>query len=275
MIARFALPLAGLLLLGAGSAVATDAPPLDALVGRVSMSLGGPTGGLKTLEGAPAIELVFRRTVRDSHSAAEITADHRYVEVGAKRRIDVRVVDGDGTDSAAIVSDSSWMIVDGATHTVEATAVEAQMGEFGPRRLWSVPFALASEGREILNAASLEVVGRGDGESGSEVLVMVGKNEEGEETSRVEVDAKSYRPTNVQFVSSSGKVEYRYGDYREIADGLVVPFSREFLRNGSRVSRTDVTSLSLRPPKEVARLFDEAVTKLSPLPVPKGISSRD
>jgi hypothetical protein len=273
MLARPTLSLLVLTLLVAltlGAGASTDAPPLDALVGRISMSLGGPNGGAKKLDAAPAIELVFRRTVRDSHSSDEIIADHRYVELGERRRLDVRVIEGEGKDSAAVVDGDSWLIVDGAAHPVEREAAIAQMKEFDPRRLWSVPFALAAEGRQILQAASLEVVGRAEGADGRELLVMVGRDENGTETSRVEVMAKSYRPTNVQFNSSSGRVEYRYGDYREIADGLVVPFEREFLRNGTRVSLTRVVSLSLKPPADLATLFDRSATELGPVPAPKG-----
>ena len=158
---------------------------------------------------------------------------------------------------------------------MERSAIEAQMGEFDPRRLWSVPFALAAEGRQILQAASLEVTGQETDDAGRELLVMVGRDEEGSETSRLEVDAKSYRPIRVQFVSSSGQVEYRYSDWRDVKDGLVVPFSREFFRNGSRVSRTDVTHFKLAEPKDRTRLFDRAVTTLEPVPAPKGDVSHD
>lgn len=277
MLARsslIALSLASIVTL-TGADLVTDAPPLDALVGRISMSVGGPTGGMKKLDAAPAIELIFRRTVRDSHSSDEITADHRYVEIGDRFRADVRVVEGEGKDSATIVDAGGWLIVEGAAHDVEVEAAEAQLREFDPRRLWSVPFALAGEGRQILQAASLEVEGRAEGEGGREVLVMVGRDGEGLETSRLEVDAKTYRPTNVQFRSSSGEVEYRYGDYREIADGLVVPFDRQFLRNGKQVSRTRVVSLKLKVPQDQAQLFDRAVTKLPPVPAPRGPKSGD
>lgn len=258
-----------------GANQAPDAPPLDALVGRISMSLGGPTGGMKKLDAAPAIDLAFRRTVRDSHSSDEITADHRYVEIGDRARADVRVVEGEGKDSATIVNQTGWLIVDGVAHDVEIEAAQAQLREFDPRRLWSVPFALAGEGRQILQAASLEMEGRADGDDGRALLVMVGRDAEGTETSRLEVDAKTYRPTNVQFHSSSGQVEYQYGDYREIADGLVVPFERVFLRNGKQVSRTRVVGLKLEAPKDQPQLFDRAATKLLPVLSPKGLKSTE
>jgi len=267
---RIRVLLLAAVLTAAGIATATDLPPLDALVGRISMALGGPNGGLKTLNAAPALELVFRRTVRASHSATEITADHRYVEIGDKQRIDVRVVDGKGKDSASVVDETAWLIVDDEAHDAEPSSVRAQLGEFDPRRLWSVPLALAAEGRSILQAASLEVTGREKDDSGGELLVMVGKNEDGEQTSRLVVDAKTYRPTNVQFVSSSGDVEYRYSDYRQVADGLVVPFTREFFRNGKRVSRTEVVSLKLKAPQDEPSLFDRSVTKLGAVSSPKG-----
>lgn len=275
MLARPALLTLATLLLLTAPAQAVDAPPLDALVGRISMSLGGPSGGSKVLDDAPGVEMVFRRTVRESHSSKELTADHRYVESKGRIRVDVRMVEGDGKDSAMVLdTEEGWLLADGGLHPIDRGALIAQLGEFDPRRLWSVPFALASEGRQILQAASLEVEGRVKDDEGDRI-VMVGRDEEGEETSRVEVDAANYRPTRVQFLSSSGRVEYRYADWREAAPGLIVPFLREFYRNGTRLSRTRVVALELRAPQSAARLFDRDETGLVPIVIdPKALEVR-
>lgn len=260
----FAVVLGLVLLLGPPSARAADVPPLDALVGRISMSLGGAEGGARVLEQAPAFELVFRRTIKDSHSNDELTADHRYVwlESGTRRRLDIRVVEGEGKDSASvIVGEDAWLLVDDAAHHVDKEAARAQLTEFDPMRLYSVPFALGAEGRQILGAASLSAA-----EKDGDRFVLIGRDENDEETSRLEVDARSYHPRMVQFQSSSGLVEYRYSDYREVADGLLIPFHREFWRNGTRISTTDLSRFRLASPKDLSTLFDRAVVKLPPLP---------
>ena len=243
---------------------AADVPPLDALVGRISMSLGGADGGAVVLQKAAAFDLVFRRTFKDSHSRDEVTADHRYLwlDRGKRRRLDIRMVDGDGKDSASVITpEEAWLLVDGGVHAVDVEAATAQLTEFDPLRLYSVPFALGAEGRQILGAASLSAA-----EKDGDRFVLIGRDEEGAETSRLEVDARTYRPVVVQFHSSSGEVEYRYGDYREVVDGLLVPFEREFWRNGPRISRTEVSRFRLKAPQDISNLFDRAASELSGLP---------
>lgn len=243
---------------------AGDVPPLDALVGRISMSLGGTEGGAVVLEKQSAWDLAFRRTIKDSHSNDEVAADHRYVwlDHGARRRLDIRIVDGEGKDSASVITaDGAWLVVDSAVHDVEREAALAQLTEFDPLRLYSVPFALGAEGRQILNAASLSAA-----EKDGDRFVLIGRDEDGNETSRLEVNARTYRPLMVQFQSSSGLVEYRYGAYKEVADGLLIPFEREFWRNGTRISRTEVSRFKLASPKDAAQLFERSNAKLAPLP---------
>ena len=263
----FAILLLALTLL-AGPAFAADVPPLDALVGRISMSLGGADGGAAVLSKATAFDLQFRRTIKDSHSRDEVSASHRYLwlDSGSRRRLDIRIEEGEGKDSASVLTaDDAWLLVDGAAHPVDREAARAQLTEFDPLRLFSVPFALGAEGRQILGAASLSAA-----EKDGDRFVLIGRNEEGEETSRLEVDARTYRPVMVQFQSSSGLVEYRYGKYQEVADGLLVPFEREFWRNGTRISRTEIARFVLQAPQGLDPLFDRTVVALGPLPPRKG-----
>jgi hypothetical protein len=165
------------------------------------------------------------------------------------------MVDGDGKDSAAVVDgETAWLVVGGDKHDAQADVVTGRLVEFSPERLFSVPLALASEGRQILGDAALSVVGRVD-DKGKGRFILLGTDADGTETARLEVDAHTYQPLEVAFRSPSGEVVYRYGDYRQIADGLIVPFEREFLRNGIRISRTEVKRLSLHVPADADR-FD-------------------
>lgn len=233
------------------------APEIGVLIGRISQALGGPDGGAPVLEGQSSIDFLFRRTVRDAVTTKELTADHRYVslDAGERLRLDIRMVDGDGKDSAAVVDgDSAWLIVQGDKHDAEVDVVSGRLTEFSPDRLFSVPLALASEGEQILGDAALSVVGRVD-DRGKGRFILLGTDAEGNETARLEVDAHTYQPLEVAFRSLSGEVVYRYADYRQITEGLIVPFEREFLRNGIRISRTEVKRLALRVPDDPDR-FD-------------------
>lgn len=254
---RALIPFLLLSLLPATALAGPAAPEIGVLIGRISQALGGPDGGAPVLEKQKEIDFLFRRTVRDAVTTKELTADHRFVrlERGNRLRLDIRMVDGDGKDSAAVVDgDGAWLIVKGDKHDAEADVVAGRLTEFSPERLFSVPLALASEGKQILGDAALSVVGRVD-DKGKGRFILVGTDAEGNETARLEVDAHTYQPLEVAFRSPSGEVVYRYGDYREITDGLIVPFEREFLRNGIRISRTVVKRLSLRVPDDPDR-FD-------------------
>ena len=256
---RFALILL-LSLLPSAALAGPAAPEIGVLIGRISQALGGAEGGAPVLSAQEEIDFLFRRTVRDAVTTKELTADHRYVSLdsGARLRLDIRMVDGDGKDSAAVVDgDAAWLLVDGDKHGAQADVVAGRLAEFSPARLFSVPLALASEGKQILGDAALSVVGRVD-DKGKGRFILLGTDADGNETARLEVDAHSYQPLEVAFRSPSGEVVYRYGDYRQVAPGLIVPFEREFLRNGIRISRTEVKRLALHVPDDPSRFDPES-----------------
>lgn len=252
------------LLLVPPAQAAPAAPEIGVLVERISMALGGARGGARALAQVRELDILFERTVRDSVTRKEWQATHRLVSLdgGKRQRLDLRVTDG--TDSASVLDgDAAWLIVDGAVHDLEPGAVESRILEFTPGRLFSVPLALATEGRQILGDADLAVAGRVD-EGGRARFILVGTGTDGEESVRLEVDARTYQPLEVAFKSPSGDVVYRYGDYREIAKAVVLPFERQFLRNGILVSTTKIERLKLSVPDADA-LFDRARTELTQL----------
>lgn len=228
-------------------AAAPDGPELNALIERISLALGGQDGGEAVLEKAKNYSFTFRRSITDAPSGRQVTADHRYLfHQGGKRvRLDIRIRSGKGKDSATVVvGEDAWLLVAGERHALDPETASGRLGEFTPQWLFSVPLALATDGRQLLGGASLSLAGRVR-EKGADRFILVGTGADGEETARLEIDARSYRPVEIAFRSSGGNVVYRYGDYREVEPGLVLPFRREFLRNGIEVSSTEVFQLSL------------------------------
>ena len=262
-----ALPLVLAALLFPGAARSADLPPLDALTERISMALGGPHRGANALASADEFEFVYRRTLHEVLSDDELTADHRYVTeaAGTRVRLDIRVVRGKGEDSATLLhGGEAHLLTEGKAHSVNVDAVRSRLAEFGPDHLFSVPLALASDGRRLLGDTDL-VVQEKVVDAGGSRIVLVANDDEGAETARIEVDARTYRPVAVSFRSPAGLVAYRYGDYREVAPGLIVPFEREFSRNGRTVSVTKVLRFRLKAPSDPSR-FDSSVTALGPIP---------
>jgi hypothetical protein len=242
-------------------------PPLTALTERISLALGGTAGGANALASAEEFEFVYRRTLREVLSDDELTADHAFVSEakGTRARLDIRVVRGKGKDSATLLdADAAHLITEGKAHSVPVESVRSRLAEFGPGHLFSVPLALASDGRRLLGDTDLAVQEKLVDNAGSRI-VLVALDDAGEETARIEVDARTYRPVAVSFRSPAGQVAYRYGDYREVAPGLIVPFEREFSRNGRTVSVTKVLRFRLKAPSSPAR-FDPSATALPPIP---------
>jgi len=239
-------------------------PKLSVLVERLGQSLGGPSGGLQVLKRAPEVDFVFHRVARDAQSRQDIEAEHRLVRLakGQRLRLDVRVKGDDGIDSASVIDGSrSWVIAEGERHEADVPALRSRLSEFAPERLFSVPLTLATKGADLLGDAALEV-SRERGDSGDRFILRGGTEDA---PVRIELSATTYRPLAVAFRSLSGDVVYRYEDYREVAPGLILPFVREFHRNGLRVSRTTVRRLGLKA-RSVGDLFLPESTELRPLP---------
>jgi len=258
----FLLPLTG----GSGDAwAAPETPKMKVVVERLGQSLGGPRGGLALLERSKELDFVFDRTVRDSLSRQTVEASHRLVRTqsGDRIRLDVRVKGEEGIDSASIIDGTAgWVVADGERHEADAAALRSRLIEFAPERLFSVPLTLAAEGSDILGGAALEL--SRERIDGKNRLVLSGGGGESPST-RIVLDAEDYRPLEVAFRSLSGDLVYRYEDYREVVPGLVLPFVREFYRNGLRVSRTTVRRFGLSVSSE-SSLFAPDSTTLPKLP---------
>jgi len=243
------------------------APEVDVLIERVSLALGGERGGARALEKVGVIDFTYRRSVKESSSGRKVTALHRFLRVSrdGRTRLDIRIASGKGKDSATILKEgSAFLVVDDAVHEVAVGAVEGRLGEFSPERLFSVPLALAADGPQMLGDAALTLAGRVT-EGGQSRFILVGTGSDGQETARIEIDARSYRPVEVAFRSAGGDIVYRYADYRELKPGLVLPFRREFIRNGILLSTTEVLRFEIDG-KVDASIFDIAEPDLGSLP---------
>lgn len=259
--------LAGFLCFASPSGAAPEPPSIQHVVEQVARSLGGREGGRAALLQAKELDFVFRRTVRDVLTGKELVADHRFVamDAGDRIRLDIRIVSGDGKDSGTVVTpDRAWVVAEGARHEISSGNPRSRLGEFAPSRIFSVPFALGADGAELLGDAAIDVVGW-TGEGADRRLLLLGRDAAGEESARLELDAARMWPVRVSFVSTGGQVVYRYADYREIAPGLVVPFERELLRNGQRVSSIKVLRLKLDV-RDGAGLFDPELSTLPAIP---------
>ena len=263
LLATLVLVLATLLSPRAAVAQA-DTPKLGVVAQRVSQALGGQRGGMAQIDRARELDFVFVREVRDSWSHKTVVANHRLLLMkgGTRLRLDVRVNGDEGVDSASVIDGSSaWVLAEDEKHDADPGALRSRLAEFSPERLFAVPLSLADGARDVLFEANLRVTRRSPEDGGQ--LVLVGEGTDAGDT-RIVLDA-NYRPVEVAFRSLSGPVMYRYDDYREVAPGLIIPFIREFHRNGKRVERTTVRRFWLHA-RTSGDLFNPEKVKLGPLP---------
>lgn len=254
-------------LLSGGGLYAAPEPSVEETIESISAALGGEAAGGEVLASAPGLDFVFERTVRVSHSNEELKVLHRYQrarETG-RRRLDIRMLDGDGTDSATVITDSAaWLVVDGERIDVDAAAAGTRLKEFSPELLFSVPLALAADGHKLLGGANL-VISEGQDAEGAPAWLLVSREDDGAERARLVVGREDFLPRSVAFRSPAGNVEFLYADYRQLAPGLRLPFRREFRRNGVRISATRVLRFVLEPVASVQD-FDPGVLELPTVP---------
>jgi hypothetical protein len=252
-------------LVAAWAQASDPAPPLDDVVARMKAALGGGPGHQSLQDGTP-IDFAFRRSVRDVLTGKVLTADHRYVvaDGGTSLRLDIRIIEGEGVDSATVVrGDRAWLFTAAGRNDVAPEIARSRLLEFAPQHLFSVPLAIAADAEGLVADASMAVLGHVD-DGGRRRLILTGRDEDGLERARLELDAATSLLSVVAFVSPAGHVQYRYADYREITRGLVLPFRREFHRNGQLQSTISVQRLRLVAPSEPG-LFDPEAGTLAPI----------
>jgi hypothetical protein len=225
------------------------------LIGAAALALGGSEGGHVALAALPGYRLVYTMEVHDTASGRAFTAEHRY-EVGEDRsvRLTVDVTRGkDGVDSVAYAGvDEAWVESEGEKTDFLPAEVRQRVLDFSPERLFQVPLELGPKGIDALPAEVherlvAEVIVEGD-HAGDVVVRAVDDGDEEQVSMRL--DDEDGLPREASFASVAGRITYRFDDYREVSDGLVIPFRRQFLRNGILLSDLTVTAFEVGPRAE-------------------------
>lgn len=248
---------AGLLGLAVGPAsakrnkdeVPTDLKPAAELITAASNALGGARGGHEALVGLPGYRLIYKMEVHDPRSGNDYTAHHIYTHgLDGSVRLEVKILDGDGEDSVAVAgADGGWVEVDGEKTEFEAAEVLQRIDDFSPQRLFQVPLELAPRGleafpEEVRDALVSEWVDEEDHAAG---VAVRSSSEAQEEQVRMVLDGATHLPMEASFASVAGKITYVFDDYREVSEGLTVPFQRRFLRNDIQLSALTVESFGI------------------------------
>ncbi len=229
---------------------ADDGPPsAGGLIETAQAALGGPRGGHPVLAALPGYRLSYKMEMRDHWAGQSFTAKHVYERgLDASVRLEVKVVSGEGKDSVAFVgADEAWIDADGERADFTPDEVMVRVDDFAPETLFQVPLDLADRGIESLPAQVRDrlQIQPPEGEDAAPHPVLVALDDAGEEQLRLVLHEGTGRPLEASFASVAGRITYRFDDYRLVADGLVVPFSRTFLRNDVQLSQLTVTNFEV------------------------------
>jgi hypothetical protein len=221
----------------------------DALVEAASLALGGAKGGHEALLGLDGYRLIYTMEVHDPRSGADYTAHHVYTQgLDGSVDLEVKAIKGKGVDSVAHSgADGGWVEVDGERTEFAAAEVLQRVDDFSPSALFQVPLELAPRGiaalpEEVRGALVSEWL---DAEDHAKGIVVRSSSEADQEQVRMVLEVGTHLPLEASFASAAGAITYAFGDYRQVSEGLMVPFERRFSRNGIQLSALTVESFGV------------------------------
>ncbi len=173
---------------------------------------------------------------------------HDLFRAGDQLRLEVRILEGQGTDSITIVrGDEAWLAVAGEVHEVAAGPTREALSLFEPAVVLEQAVSFATW------SADLEVrrVDRG----GDELSWLSLDSETSAQAVLVGVDPTDQRARELVMVADSVELCWSFADYQELIDGLVVPLRLESSFAGQLREKVTVRALEL-PESLDSSVFD-------------------
>ncbi|MBN1334601.1 MAG: hypothetical protein JXB39_01420 [Deltaproteobacteria bacterium] len=227
------------------------------LLAAVTRAHGAGVKGTALLADGRPVHFRYERKIQNDAEALRVW--HDLWRRDDDLRLEVRVMEGEGTDSLAVVrgDQGAWLQARGQVHPVEPGPTRHALRVFGPEVVLGgcLDFGALGAVEGVYLAASPDP-------RGHRHLLVEGF--EGQDAVWLAVDASDHRVRELTIPLRGETVTWRYGDYREPGAGLVVPFEIEVLRDG--VSRERITVLALDLPGQA----DDALFDLENDVPPKG-----
>ena len=222
---------------------------------------GGKSGGSRLLQEIGDLRFAFvsRTVVGDQ----EWKVKHTFFRSGAKARVEVDVLKGDGVSNTVVLSapNKAWV----ATHDMvrERDAVQAteMLSRFAPETgLLSIPLGFAVDVRDASEWRGLVSSGRVSHQGRPHLRVAPERSGEGEQNPMESAlfDQRSHQLSQVTWITRGGRVTFQFEDYKVLAEDLFVPHRVRVERNGQLVEEIEVESFELN-----AILADELFTEPS------------
>lgn len=196
---------------------------------------GGVDGGRAALVRADHIRFRYRRTL--VRAGVAITAEHLWIRSGSDRRLDVRIIEGEGADSTSVVrgATEAWVQTGGQLTERPAAKATELIDQFGPLEMMAYPLGFAVD---IETAGAWRGLTVAPGQAGAVTelrpavptrgLTAVGLLREGGQVAYVEM------------TQPNGLFRFEYSDYRDLGGGVVLPYKTRLSRDGAVVEEMTV-----------------------------------
>jgi hypothetical protein len=237
----------------------SEFPSASQVLRLAAKAHGGKAGGSRMLQEVSGVRFSFdsRTVVGDK----EWKVKHTFLRSGDQARLEVDVLKGDGVSNTVVLAapDKAWI----ATHDMvrERDGVQAaeMMTRFAPETgLLSIPLGFAGDIREASEWRGLSSSGRVSHQGRPHLRVVPGRDEDGEQNPMEAAlfDEETHRLAQVTWITRGGRVTFQFGEYKPIAESLVIPHRVRVERNGQLVEEIEVQEFELNPSIETS-LFGE------------------
>gem|GEM_PF-4876755 len=230
----------------AASSSVVEATEVEPLLARVRRAHGAGTDIEERLEEAKAVHFRYQREVPKGE--ANLVVWHDYYRLDTWRRLEVRVLEGEGVSSLTVVRPET-----GAWIKVGDAAPE----KFTPGRSLEAVAAF-SPGQALGRALHFgQIAGNGVVTRTPEGFLDLVLDANGSEAGRVtlRVEPAQHRIESLFWTVDSDTLHWAYSDYREIEGGGIVPYAATLSKNGEVVERISVLALDIKNGLS-ASLFD-------------------
>ena len=241
---------------------AEAAPPADAgedevlpsgsqVLKAASRAHGGRSGGAKLLAKAERIKFSF--TSKTVVGDQEWKIRHHFYRAGSFARVEVDMIKGEGISNTVVVGEGgkAWVATKELVRERDVAQAMEMLARFAPETgLLSIPLGFAEDVKTAAEWQGLVVSGQVSHRGNSQYRVVPDRRREGDlnPLEAALFDVETGRLVQVTWATRGGRITFSYGNYRQVATDIVVPFTVRVDRNGTLVESIEVAELVIDPP---------------------------
>ena len=189
-------------------------------------------GGMDTpaaLASLPCVHFRFERILKYDDDMLRVW--HDYWRDGEQERLEIRILEGQGKDSVAVVKagEGAWVQVDGETREADEGLLGEALRVFPPERVLERALSLG-----MLDADSEAILVGSQEEGGMllDIILVPGAN--GSPSIYLGIDDADHRIRQVRIDDEAGELLWVFGDYHELKNHLVVPYTVDLWLDGQQ-----------------------------------------